>query len=396
MFTYTGKMRSRYVTSASTITLETLAGEPVTMPSPVVVSNGYITITVTSIGRYRVRVLTPNSHYSYQIEVSNSSPQVAPSLTPKTVVVATGNESRPVGSDIVMWIGGTTQPVNMQNNDIWFKAGSGNSDTSSPSAPTALVSSAVSSTGFTLSWTPSSDNVGVTGYDVLLDSTVVASTGGTTASLSGLTPDTLYSATVIAKDAAGNLSEPSIPLSVTTAVLSGTLRHSIWAPEPYPYTMAKETGEPVMVSNSFYSYGTSPDMSTWRIIGARLWIPAGQTMTGSVTFSAWFGMDTLISSAPLVTKTVTSVTEGWNEVIFDSVLETNAGDVVHIGYRSHDGHVFAVDPVLPGTTFVTALDGSHIVLASEVEKRGQYKYDSGQPQYTQFIHGIDVIYDEGA
>lgn len=391
MFTYTGKMRSRYVTSASTITLETLDGEPVTMPSPFVISNGYITFTVTSAGRYRVRVITPNSHYSYQIEVTDTA-QVVPSLTPQAVVVTTGDESRPVGSDIVMWIGGTTQPVNMQNNDIWFKTVA--SDTTAPSVPTGLTSSAISDNGFTLSWTPSSDNVGVVGYDVLLDSVVSASVSDTTASLSGLTPETTYSVTVRAKDAAGNLSGPSTPLSVATVAVAGTPQHSIWGAEPYPYTLTKETDQPITVANTFYSYGTSPDVSTWRVVGAKVWIPAGATTTGPLAVKAW-GAGVPITDPATATASIASLTAGqWNTVYFETPIETNAADTIKVGYRYPNGDYFGAPS--PGPDFIGALDGSPIVLASDIEDRGLWAYDAGGFNITTSVYGIDVIYDEGA
>jgi hypothetical protein len=36
------------------------------------------------------------------------------------VVVQTGNEARPSGSTVVLWVGGSTEPVNLGNDDIWL------------------------------------------------------------------------------------------------------------------------------------------------------------------------------------------------------------------------------------------------------------------------------------
>jgi chitodextrinase len=68
-----------------------------------------------------------------------------------------------------------------------------------------------------LSWTASTDNVGVTGYQVLRAGTPVATVTGTSYSDSGLTPSTAYTYTVKAIDAAGNNSALSAPLTVSTA-----------------------------------------------------------------------------------------------------------------------------------------------------------------------------------
>jgi hypothetical protein len=67
-----------------------------------------------------------------------------------------------------------------------------------------------------LSWTASSDDVGVTGYKVFRDGNVVGTPSSTSYSDGGLTPSTPYTYTVVAVDAAGNPSAPSDPLAVTT------------------------------------------------------------------------------------------------------------------------------------------------------------------------------------
>lgn len=91
-------------------------------------------------------------------------------------------------------------------------------DTQAPTASTALVSSAITPSGFTLNWTASNDNVGVTSYMILQDGVFLKSTNLTTATIIGLSPSSTYSITVKATDAAGNLSVASDPLSVTTLV----------------------------------------------------------------------------------------------------------------------------------------------------------------------------------
>ncbi len=89
-------------------------------------------------------------------------------------------------------------------------------DTQAPSTPANLASSNITQTTVDLSWTASTDNVGVTGYDVYQGNTVVATVTGTTRQVPGLTANTAYSFRVKAKDAAGNESGFSNTVSVTT------------------------------------------------------------------------------------------------------------------------------------------------------------------------------------
>ncbi|MCK8523131.1 S8 family serine peptidase [Aquimarina sp. D1M17] len=90
-------------------------------------------------------------------------------------------------------------------------------DTQAPTAPTSLAASNITETTLTLNWTASTDNVGVTEYDVYQGSTVLGSVTNTTANVTGLTANTAYQFSVVAKDAAGNESAASNVVSVTTS-----------------------------------------------------------------------------------------------------------------------------------------------------------------------------------
>jgi chitodextrinase/uncharacterized Ntn-hydrolase superfamily protein len=92
----------------------------------------------------------------------------------------------------------------------------GGPDTEPPTAPTNLTASNTTTTTTDLSWTASTDNVGVTGYDVYEGLSVIGSTASTNFNVTGLSPSTNYSFTVVAKDAAGNESPPSNAMAVTT------------------------------------------------------------------------------------------------------------------------------------------------------------------------------------
>jgi chitinase len=99
--------------------------------------------------------------------------------------------------------------------------GGGGGDTTPPSAPGNLHSTGTTSSSVSLAWTASTDNVGVTGYDVFRGSTKVATVTGTSATDTGLAASTTYTYTVTAHDAAGNVSAASNQISVTTQSSGG-------------------------------------------------------------------------------------------------------------------------------------------------------------------------------
>lgn len=105
--------------------------------------------------------------------------------------------------------------------------GSGsNDDTTAPTAPGTPSASAVSSSSATLTWGAATDASGVTGYDVVRISggqeSAVTTTAGTSATVTGLSPDTSYTFAVYARDAAGNRSQRSATVTVTTSPGSAT------------------------------------------------------------------------------------------------------------------------------------------------------------------------------
>ena len=89
-------------------------------------------------------------------------------------------------------------------------------DTQKPSTPTGLQVTA-GATSATLSWSASSDNVAVAGYQVIRNEAQVATTPSTAYADTGLASASTYTYAVAAYDAAGNVSDPSAPVTVTTS-----------------------------------------------------------------------------------------------------------------------------------------------------------------------------------
>ncbi len=96
--------------------------------------------------------------------------------------------------------------------------GSVSSDTTPPSAPTNLAATSVSSNQASLSWTASSDNTGVSGYQIFRDGTQIGTSTTTSYTDSSDQPQTSYNYYVKASDAAGNISARSNTITVTTPI----------------------------------------------------------------------------------------------------------------------------------------------------------------------------------
>lgn len=98
-------------------------------------------------------------------------------------------------------------------------------DLEAPTTPTGLTSPAQTATTADLSWAPATDDIGVVGYEVLVDGTQVAALTGTFHQLTGLAPTTTYQVQVRAVDASGKRSAPTAALPVTTtAAAPGPVR----------------------------------------------------------------------------------------------------------------------------------------------------------------------------
>nr|WP_233261738.1 glycosyl hydrolase family 18 protein [Vitiosangium sp. GDMCC 1.1324] len=121
-----------------------------------------------------------------------------------------GYECRQSHQSLVGW-----EPPNVPA--LWLEK-AGTVDTQAPSTPAGLTSTGKSSNSVSLSWSASTDNVGVTGYEVFIGSATspAATATGTSVTVSGLSANTTYTFTVKARDAAGNRSAASSAYSVTT------------------------------------------------------------------------------------------------------------------------------------------------------------------------------------
>ncbi|MDC1161909.1 M43 family zinc metalloprotease [Tenacibaculum sp.] len=111
---------------------------------------------------------------------------------------------------------GTTNANGNEVEDYTVNVSGGSTpDTQAPSAPTNLLASNITQTGLTLNWTASTDNVGVTAYEIYQGNNKIETTTATSYDVTALTATTAYTFSIKAKDAAGN-EATSTNISVTT------------------------------------------------------------------------------------------------------------------------------------------------------------------------------------
>ncbi|MDO9446834.1 MAG: matrixin family metalloprotease, partial [Candidatus Nitrotoga sp.] len=154
----------------------------------------------SSVGPYS----ETSSDLSFQPPLYNNGVAIAPMVfgggAPTQLVIATG-----CASSAIFKMDGTGSV-----------GGNCGADNLSPTLPTGLSATPVSSAQINLSWVASTDNVGVTSYKVFRGGTLVGSPATTSFNDTGLTASTSYSYTLAACDAANNCSAQSNPVSAMT------------------------------------------------------------------------------------------------------------------------------------------------------------------------------------
>ena len=180
-----------------------------------------------------------------------------------TGLVTTSGTERPAMTWLKGFVSGGTPPV----------------DTQAPSVPAGLTASATTSSSVSLTWSASTDNVGVTGYQLLR---APGASGGTFAQVgtatsnsfvnTGLTANTTYRYRVRATDAAGNVSAVSNTVTATTQT-GGTAGGCSAVATIQTQWQTGYVIEPVRVTNT----GTAT-INSWVVTFT---LPAGHTITGS-------------------------------------------------------------------------------------------------------------------
>ncbi len=196
-----------------------------------------------------------------------------------------GNGSYTLSSDAGVIVSGGSFGSS-QATGFCIEAGSGG-DTQAPTNPSNLSASNITQTSVTLSWSASTDNVGVTGYDVFQGSTNLGSVTGTSANITGLTASTAYAFKVRAYDAAGNNSGYSNTLNVTTLANSVTYCVSKGSNSNDEYINRVQLGSINNTSGNNGGYGNFTSISTNLVKGTSNTITITPQWTGTVYNEAY-------------------------------------------------------------------------------------------------------------
>jgi len=177
-------------------------------------------------------------------------------------------------------------------------------DTQAPTTPTNVRVTGTTSSSVSLAWDASTDDVGVTGYQVLRGATVVGSPTGLTFTETGLAAGTTYSYTVRALDASGKQSSASASVSGTTTTVTQDFAVSP-SPSSVPVTRGATASTTVSISRTNFTGAVTMSASGLPSGVTVAFNPSAATTGNSVT-ATFTASSSATLGAAAVTLTATS------------------------------------------------------------------------------------------
>ncbi len=220
--------------------------------------------------------------------------------------------------------------------------GTPSSDTQPPTIPANIIATAISSSQINLSWTASTDNVGVTGYRIYRGGSQIATSATNSYSDTGLTPSTAYSYTVAAYDAAGNVSSQSSSASATTQAAPPLTGGLVAA-----YSFNEGSGTTASDSSGNSNTGTLINSPTWTTSGkygsalsfdgVNDYVDAGGNnsldISNNLTISAWIKTSDTSGNGRIIQRRALGATKGYEfSVGTNGSLGFFYGDGTNYGY----------------------------------------------------------------
>ena len=205
-----------------------------------------------------------------------------------------------------------------------------NTDTEAPTTPSNVTLSNIGLNSIDISWTASSDNIDVTGYNIYVDGVLEAQTATTNVTISDLNTNTTYEITVLAKDLINNMS------ALSTAV-SGTTDGDTQAPTtPGNVSVSNETDSSFKVS-----WSASTDNNA--VSGYEVFVDGNLDATttdlfyivNNLNISTTYTIEVLatdsdnnksVKSAPINATTTAGTSNGITELFISEYIEPGSGN----------------------------------------------------------------------
>lgn len=264
------------------------------------------------------------------------------------------------------------------------------SDGIAPTVPALLTFISKTYTNVAFTWTASNDNIGVTGYEILVDGNVMDTTEITSYMATELAPGTLYNFSVKAFDASGNKSAASAALTVTTnsgimyyTKAAGALNlTSTWSSTPdgngsSPASLANN-GQIYMVTRT--NTGLGGPLTIGGTV-SKIIVPEGTTLDVDNTISAKIevqgnGVVNLNSaSAPEFLSISPTSTINFNT--YNAVPAGTYGNVVLSGAAGNKNFEAGETVIMGNLTAATGIalkgapgNGSHVTIHSDISLAG--------------------------
>jgi chitodextrinase len=312
-------------TASNTVTLTTFAD----LPDLVGVG-----LTVTADSTWTVSVVNQgaaviNSGLDVNVYVDNAywawipfSTRDWPLNVTQTVTVNSGSAITPGSHTLKMDVDpANTIPENNNSNNIYSVVYNvpGSTDVTAPTVPTGLTASSVSSSQINISWSASTDAVGVAGYRLYDNAVQVgADITGLTYSHTGLVSGSTHTYQVLAFDTAGNASAKSAAVQATTTSVVNAIYIATTGNDSTgngtignPYKTITATLGKVSAGKTVYIRGgTYNEKITW-------WSQHSGTAASPITWAGYPGETAIISGATLP------------QVIYDGLIQMNGVSYVN-------------------------------------------------------------------
>ncbi len=269
-------------------------------------------------------------------------------------------------------------------------------DTTPPSVPTGLTVTGTTTSSVSLSWTASTDNVGVTGYKIYRAGVQVGTSSGISYTDSGLTASTTYSYSVSAFDAAGNNSAQSVAVQATTQAPPDTTPPSV----PTGLTVTSTTASSVSLSwtastdnvgvTGYNIYRAGVQIGTSSVVlytDTNLTAATNYTYTvaafdaaGNVSAQTTSVSATTNTSSPTVSIALPASNQMVSGMTTIAANATGSPGIAGVQFQVDGvnmGAQLTSTPYSTGWNTSKTADGSHVLTAIAVDSAGNHAVSSG-------------------